>query len=117
MESQGKKLRCENARNSFGRSIGVGDLESAGGTDFVVAKALSLEQDKNEEWARQTIRLMAPKTSAMIALTLLSEVASLVTLASRPGTQEKRINSIAALSFIAAVNFYYLFHNCRLAAL
>ena len=95
----------------------IGDLESAGETDFVVAKALSLEQDKNEEWARQTIRLMAPKTSAMIAFTLLCEVASLVTLASRPGTQEKRINSIAALSFMAAVNSYYLFHNCRLAAL
>jgi hypothetical protein len=89
-------------------------LETGMGTSFAIAEALSLEQEKNEEWARRNIRSLAPYASGQLAVTFIVVVASLITLAGRPGTEEKRANSIAALSLIATVFGYYFFHNCRL---
>jgi len=92
------------------------DLETGTGTgtSFAIAEALSLEQEKNEEWARRNIRSLAPYASGQLAVTFIVVMASLVTLAGRPGTEEKRANSIAALSLIATFSGYYFFHNCRL---
>ena len=81
-----------------------------------VAKRLSTEQEKNEAWARENIRRLAPWISGHLATTFCVVGACLIVLANRPGTEEKRVHTIVVLTFSATFWAYYFVSNCRLAA-